>query len=754
MTHRGFRTGLAAAAGLAMTLALPVTPANAAQQAQPAAPEAAAARAADQAAASGLDALKRGPAEAFRRVGLTAGGGGLFYGAYQRTYQGLRVVGGDAVVVADGAGRVRGTSAAETAAITVGTQAGLDAAKAAATARAQLATVDSVSTPEKVVLAGATPKLAYEVVVAGRTASAPSNLHVFVDAATGAVLDKRDDVKTFSSGAKSQAQPGTVNVAGTGNSYYVGNVSIDTTQSGSTYTMRDPGRTGISCGREGGSVYSGPDNAWGNGTGTDLETGCVDVLYSVQTEWKMLSEWLGRNGINGSGTGYPASVGLADVNAYWNGSSTHFGHSQDNQRQATSMDVVGHEFGHGIFQFTPGGAGSGNENGGMNESTGDIFGALTEAYANNPKDVPDYQVGEGVNLVGQGPIRYMYQPSLVGDPNCYSSSIPSTEVHAAAGPQNHWFYLLAEGSAPGGGKPNSPTCNSSSVTGLGIQKAGKIFYNGLLKKTSSWNHKAARKATLEAAIALYPGSCTEYNTTKAAWDAVSVTAATGEPASCTGGGPDFSVALNPASGSVQPGGSATTTVSTAITSGAAQSITLSASGLPAGATASFSPATVQSGGSSTLTIATTSSTPTGSFPITITADGASTDHTASFSLTVGTTGSCAPVTNGTRLNIPDYPGAAVSSTSTVAGCARNASSTTKVEVHITHTYSGDLVLDLVAPDGSSYRLKNSSSSSTPNINTTYTVNASSEAGNGAWKLQIRDVGPADTGYLSSWTLTV
>ena len=173
----------------------------------------------------------------------------------------------------------------------------------------------------------------------------------------------------------------------------------------------------------------------------------------------------------------------------------------------------------------------------------------------------------------------MYQPSLVGDPNCYSSSIPSTEVHAAAGPQNHWFYLLAEGSSPVA-EARQPDLQQLVVTGIGIQKAGKIFYNGLLKKTSSWNHKAARKATLEAAIALFPGSCTEYNATKAAWDAVSVTTATGEPTSCSGGGPDFSVALNPASGSVQPGASATTTISTAITSGAAQSITLSASGLP------------------------------------------------------------------------------------------------------------------------------------------------------------------------------
>ena len=218
-------------------------------------------------------------------------------------------------------------------------------------------------------------------------------------------------------------------------------------------------------------------------------------------------------------------------------------------------------------------------------------------------------------------------------------------------------------------------------------------------------------------------------------------------------GNDFSVSLNPASGTVQPGQSLQVAVGTATTSGSAQSISLSASGLPAGATASFSPATISSGGSSTLTITTSASTPTGTFPITVTADGANADHTATFSLGVGSS-SCAPVTTSTRLDIPDYPGAAVNSTATVGGCARNASNATKVEVHITHTYRGDLVLDLVAPDGTAYRLKNSSSDSTPNLDTTYTVNASSEAANGAWQLRIKDVGPADTGYLSSWTLTV
>ncbi|MEU7786009.1 M4 family metallopeptidase [Amycolatopsis sp. NPDC049159] len=613
--------GLAAIAGLALSFAVPVIPAAAAAPPAATPPEALAARAADQAALNGADRLAKGAGETFVRTGVTPGGGGLYFASYQRTYHGLPVVGGDAVVVADGAGRVRGTEAAKTAPITVGTQATLNAAQASRIAAAKVSTVDKAEAPKLVVLAGDAPKLAYEVVVSGHTGGHPTKLHVFVDSATGAVLDTRDDVRE----------------AGTGNSYYAGTVSIDTSGSGSSYSMTDPARRGIACGREGGSIFTKSSNTWGNGSGTDLETGCVDTLYSVQTEWKMLGDWLGRNGIDGAGGGFRASVGLNDVNAYWDGSSTHFGHSQDNQRQATPMDVVGHEFGHAIFQTTPGGAGSGNENGGLNESTGDIFGALTEYYANNPKDTPDFTVGEGVNLVGQGPIRYMYNPGQIGDPNCYSSSIPSTEVHAAAGPQNHWFYLLSQGSNGSGG-PTSPTCNNSSVTGVGIQKAGKIFYNGLLKKTSSWNHKAARKATLEAAIALFPGSCTEFNSTKAAWDAVSVAAVSGEP-TCSGqppAGNDYSLTLSPTSASVQPGQTATTTITTRVTSGNAQTVQLLASGLPEGAKATISPASVQSGGTATLTITTSASTPQGTSQVTVSGDGPDADHSAQFSLTVGT----------------------------------------------------------------------------------------------------------------------
>ena len=142
-----------------------------------------------------------------------------------------------------------------------------------------------------------------------------------------------------------------------------------------------------------------------------------------------------------------------------------------------------------------------------------------------------------VNLVGNGPIRYMYNPSLAGDANCYSSATPTAEVHAAAGPGNHWFYLLAEGTNPTDGQPTSPTCNGSTLTGIGIQKAEKIMYNAMLMKTSSSSYLKYRTWTLTAAKNLYGAtSCTEFNAVKAAWDAVSVPAQAGDPTCSTGGG--------------------------------------------------------------------------------------------------------------------------------------------------------------------------------------------------------------------------
>ncbi|KJK50717.1 aminopeptidase [Lentzea aerocolonigenes] len=219
-------------------------------------------------------------------------------------------------------------------------------------------------------------------------------------------------------------------------------------------------------------------------------------------------------------------------------------------------------------------------------------------------------------------------------------------------------------------------------------------------------------------------------------------------------GPDFSVGVSPTSGSVAAGSSVQATVSTQTTSGSAQSVQLSASGLPSGATASFNPSSVTTGSSSTLTISTTTSTPSGTYPVTITATGSVT-HTATYNLTVtgGPGGGCTG-TNPNDVAIPDNSPTAVTSSIVISGCAGNASSTSKVEVHIKHTYRGDLVVSLLAPDGSSYSLSNRSGGSADNIDQTFTINLSTEVANGTWKLSVRDAAAVDVGTIDTWTLTL
>ncbi|MEU7026054.1 S8 family serine peptidase [Streptomyces sp. NPDC046275] len=109
-------------------------------------------------------------------------------------------------------------------------------------------------------------------------------------------------------------------------------------------------------------------------------------------------------------------------------------------------------------------------------------------------------------------------------------------------------------------------------------------------------------------------------------------------------------------------------------------------------------------------------------------------------------------TNTNNVTISDNT--TVSSSIAVSGRTGNAPAALKVDVDIKHTYRGDLVIDLVAPDGTVRNLKQSSSSDgADNVLATYTVDASSELANGTWKLQVRDVYSGDTGYIDSWSLT-
>ena len=83
-------------------------------------------------------------------------------------------------------------------------------------------------------------------------------------------------------------------------------------------------------------------------------------------------------------------------------------------------------------------------------------------------------------------------------------------MHAAAGPGNHWFYLVAEGTNPTNGQPTSPTCNSTTVTGIGIQNAEQdLLQRDAAQDLRHDSYLKYRDWTLNAAKNLYPGNCTD-----------------------------------------------------------------------------------------------------------------------------------------------------------------------------------------------------------------------------------------------------
>ena len=608
------------AAALAVTAAMVVTTTPAAAGPTPPKPSSSARdRAAQSAAAlvSGRPAFLHASAKDKFVQRDVLSSGHTQYVPFDRTYSGLRVVGGDFVVVTNDSGQVLFNSVAQSRPIgNLSVAPAITAAAAESVAKGQLTSVSSVEPTSLVVYAlGSSAKLAWESTVNGIGADGISRLSVYVDARSGKVLGTQEHVAD-----------------GTGSSAYSGTVTLATTQSGSTFSLRDPVTTNLSCqDAANNTTFSGPDDSWGNGNGTSRETGCVDALFTAQTEVKMLSQWLGRNAMNGTGGAWPIRVGLNDENAFYDGTQVQVGHNTAGQ-WIGSLDVVGHEMGHGVDDHTPGGI-SGN---GTQEFVADTFGASTEWFANEPAslDPPDFTVGEEVNLVGSGPIRYMYNPSIVGDSNCYSSSIPSQEVHAAAGPGNHWFYLVAEGTNPTNGQPTSPTCNSTTVTGLGIQTAMKIMYNAMLMKTTGASYLKYRTWTLTAAKNLTPNDCTAFNTVKAAWNAVSVPAQTADP-TCTAGA---ALALaNPGNQSGTVGVAASLALSA---SGGTTPYTFSATGLPAGLSINASSGVI-------------SGTPTTAGTSTVTAtvnDSASHTANTTFTWTVAPVGSCGSpgnkITNG------------------------------------------------------------------------------------------------------------
>ncbi|MBT2459272.1 M4 family metallopeptidase [Streptomyces sp. ISL-86] len=660
---------------------------------------------------------------------------GTTHTTYERTYDGLPVLGGDLTVHAKG-GTVKSVTKATNHVIKVAdTSPSVTAAaaesQAISAAKSQGSKDAKASKNARKVIWAATgvPVLAFETVVGGlQDDGTPSELHVVTDAKTGAKITEWQAIET-----------------GTGNTMYSGQVTLGTSQSGSSYTLTDAGRGSHKTydlnggtGSGTGTLFSGPDDIWGTGAASSRETAGADAHYGAQLTWDYYKNVHGRNGLRNDGVAPYSRVhyGNAYVNAFWSDSCfcMTYGDGISNTHPLTSIDVAAHEMTHGLTSVTGNMTYSG-EPGGLNEATSDIMAAAVEFYANNPQDVGDYLVGEKIDINGDGtPLRYMDKPSKDGgSKDAWYSGIGGIDVHYSSGPANHWYYLASEGSGAkviNGVSYNSPTSDGLPVTAIGRDAASKIWFRALTVGyfKSNTTYATARDATLLAAADLYGAGSATYNNVAHAWAAINVGS---RPA--------------PSGVSVTPIANQTTQINTAVslqvqaTSTNPGALSYAATGLPAGLSINSSTGLI----SGTATTAGTSNV-----TVTVT-DSTSAKGTASFTWTVGTS------QQNVFENTNDYQIADNSTVESPIAVTRagNAPSTLKVDVNIVHTYVGDLRVDLVAPDGTVYNLRNRSGGSADNIVQSFTVNASSEVAQGTWKLRVADLASLDTGYINSWKLT-
>jgi Zn-dependent metalloprotease len=691
-------------------------------------------RKAEKATDSTADRLDLGGKEELRVRDVVKDADGTLHTRYERTYAGLPVLGGDLIVHASKSGAVESVTRSYKPRLKVSD---LSASVSKATAEKQAlkaakdegsAKTEADSVRKVVWAAKSTPTLAYETVVSGfQHDDTPSELHVITDAQTGKKLFDYEAVHT-----------------GTGNTRYSGSVTLGTSQSGSSYTLTDADRGNhrtynLNRGSSGtGTLFSGSDDVWGDGTAANLETAGADAHYGAALTWDYYKNVHGRNGLRNDGVAPYSRVHYGNnyVNAFWQDTCfcMTYGDGSGNANPLTSIDVAAHEMTHGLTSVTANLVYSG-ESGGLNEATSDIFAAAVEFAAGNSDDVGDYLVGEKININGDGtPLRYMDKPSKDGSSRDYwSSTLGNNDVHYSSGPANHWFYLASEGSGAkvvNGVSYDSPTFDGLPVTPIGREAAEKIWFRALTTyMTSATNYAAARTYTLRAAADLYGLGSPTYNNTANAWAAINVGSRILDGVTVVPPAAQYSLTGQPVTLDVQA------------SSTNAGALSYAATGLPDGL--SIDAATGRISGTPTTA---GNWTPT----VTVT-DAADKTGKASFAWRVDEEGNQSVFENTADYQIPDNSTVESPINVNRAGAASNPLT---VDVNIVHTWRGDLVIDLVAPDGTAYRLKNAlSSDSADDVVATYTVDASSETAAGTWKLRVQDVASLDTGYINSWKLT-
>ena len=325
--------------------------------------------------------------------------------------------------------------------------------------------VELVVLPEAVRLgsdaAGAT--LTYKVELLINDEQEAARHFYFIDARNGRVVWHYDNLQS-----------------GTGHGLYAGTVGIGTVFQSPTFRMRDPGRTGGGmCGGSGiitedfpalgCSPYTDPDDVWGNSQPFDPPSAAVDAHYFAELTFDYFLHHHGRNSLDGFGfqmINRMRNNGAGQDNAFWDGTFTNYGQGSQGRHWA-SADVVGHEYTHGLTEFTAGLIYQ-NQSGGSNESYSDIFGTRVEfKWGVNP----DYLLAEDILVTSW--IRNMANPRADGRSiDHFTQYFDGMDPHFSSGLQNVVFYLMSES----GNHPSTGVF----VKKIGRDRAAAVFFRALV----------------------------------------------------------------------------------------------------------------------------------------------------------------------------------------------------------------------------------------------------------------------------------
>lgn len=251
----------------------------------------------------------------------------------------------------------------------------------------------------------------------------------------------------------------------------------------------------------------------------------VSAHWAVEHTYDYYVSKHGRNSFDNAGGRMISYIHFENnsSNAAWDGTRMTFGDGDGVRFQPfVSLDIVGHEFTHGVTQYTAGLIYA-NESGGLNESFSDIFGETIQAHVNNA--APDWLLGAQI-----GAFRSMKNPNAFTDPDTYLGGfwVPHANnpndnndyggVHTNSGVQNFWFYLLSDG-----GSGVNDNGDNFMVTGIGIEQAAQIAYRNLtVYLTPRSGYFDARLASLRSAIDLFGENSPQLQSVNEAWFAVGV----------------------------------------------------------------------------------------------------------------------------------------------------------------------------------------------------------------------------------------